>query len=206
MLTPEERAEIRARADAATGGLWVVVYDGTERSVETTESGRFVCHLNSNMLRYSDDADFIAAARTDVPRLLDALEAAERRATEYLEEAHMMSVRCDRHTEEQADVEDRLTAERDAARRWSAAWKAVATRKRKALHHTGGRLAMFRGRAVDAERRAYELREALRRLTSAFEAHRTATHKVEPKACRTCQDSNLALAEARAALAGEGAP
>ena len=143
----------------------------------------------------------------DVARLLDDLEAAERRATEYLEAARAISTRCDRHTGEQADLEDRLTAERDAARRWaalwkraaklrasvarqvqlgshlatkaaerdawkgraerterwSAAWKAVATRKRKALHHSGARMAMFRDRADMAEQLAYELGEDLRR-------------------------------------------
>ena len=31
---------------------------------------RFVCHLNSNMLRSTDDAEFIAHARRDVPFLL----------------------------------------------------------------------------------------------------------------------------------------
>lgn len=73
-MTPERLAEIRKRVDAATGGLWVVVHDGTERSVSTTESARFVCHLNSNMLRYSDDADFIAHARLDVPDLLAEMD------------------------------------------------------------------------------------------------------------------------------------
>lgn len=73
-MTDERIAGIRKRAEAATGGLWVVVHDGTERSISTTESGRFVCHLNSNMLRYSADADFIAHARADIPDLLAELE------------------------------------------------------------------------------------------------------------------------------------
>lgn len=69
-MTDDQLSAIERRCEAATGGLWVVVRDGTERSIETTESGRFICHLNSNMLKYTDDADFIANARKDVPFLV----------------------------------------------------------------------------------------------------------------------------------------
>lgn len=70
--------EIRARLEAATPGPWQTWPDGTEESVESVSVGRFVCHLNSNMRQFREDAAFIANAREDVPYLLaryDALAA-----------------------------------------------------------------------------------------------------------------------------------
>jgi len=89
-LSAERMDEIRKRCKATTGGYWVVVHDGTERSVATTESGRFICHLNSNMPRYSDDADFIAYAHADIADLLAALEAATTRLAAVEAEAAEM--------------------------------------------------------------------------------------------------------------------
>lgn len=70
-------AEIRARLEAATPGPWQTWPDGTEESVESVSVGRFVCHLNSNMRQFREDAAFIAHAREDVPYLLARLAAAE---------------------------------------------------------------------------------------------------------------------------------
>ena len=77
MVSDERIAEIKRRCEWATSAPWSVVTDGTESSVEATGLGRFVTHLNSNMHRYRDDAEFIAHARQDVPDLLDALAAAQ---------------------------------------------------------------------------------------------------------------------------------
>jgi hypothetical protein len=63
-------AEIKARADAATGGPW------------HEEAGN-VCGADARLVATGsriypvavDDANFIAAARTDVPKLVAALEA-----------------------------------------------------------------------------------------------------------------------------------
>lgn len=73
MMTPEELAAIRARCEAATPGLWTS-YENREVSPE----GYAVCGPTSTDIAYlgitnqdSYDADFIAYARTDVPKLLD---------------------------------------------------------------------------------------------------------------------------------------
>lgn len=67
---------IRARAEAATPGPWTTWVDG-----HNNHSG--VC-TDDGEVGISDDvegadAEFIAHARTDVPALLDALEAAQSR-------------------------------------------------------------------------------------------------------------------------------
>lgn len=74
LMTDERIDGIRRRAERATIGPWWVSRIGTEASIESEPLARFVCHLNSNMLRYSDDADFIAHARADIPDLLAELE------------------------------------------------------------------------------------------------------------------------------------
>ena len=72
-ITPDERAEWRALADAATPWPWDYYrphhasgYHEITRGQET-----LACQVSGG------DAAFIAAARTAVPRLLDALDAAE---------------------------------------------------------------------------------------------------------------------------------
>lgn len=81
-MTPEQRAEIRARAEAATEGGWG--FDGL--------NGNGSYYVVSDGHEYvvadgliEEDAVFIAHARTDVPALLDALDAAEA-AVERLQE------------------------------------------------------------------------------------------------------------------------
>jgi hypothetical protein len=72
-LTPEEIAAIRERAEKATPGPWTWLY-GLRNKLFTPVAlfhdgkivGRFV---------WEHDAEFIAHAREDIPRLLDALEA-----------------------------------------------------------------------------------------------------------------------------------
>ena len=84
LLTPAELAEIRARCDAATPGPWQ-----TEKGrVLTTEIGYLVAVAESVPAsfytakpagslyeRMAANAAFIAASRTDVPRLLATIEA-----------------------------------------------------------------------------------------------------------------------------------
>ena len=59
---------------------------------------------------------------------------------------------------------------------------------------------------VEALGEVERLRATLKNLIAAFVEHCTATHNVVPSACRTCQKGDQALADVRAALAGEGAP
>jgi hypothetical protein len=68
-LTSERRAEIAARAEAASPGPWAPSWtgyvDGAPNVGAVTRSG----------FRRPEDADFVAHARTDVPDLLAALDA-----------------------------------------------------------------------------------------------------------------------------------
>lgn len=69
MTDPRETlARIRAQADAATEGPWELLGDGEYVS----GPGILVAPDDGGVT--SADAEFIAAARTDVPALLDALE------------------------------------------------------------------------------------------------------------------------------------
>ena len=96
-MTPEQLANIQARADAATEGPW---------KIEPVESGRFAAvesHVYSArgihiLLSPGDgqaaqatnhDAEFIAAARTDVPALL-ALVREQQDRIERVRELHVL--------------------------------------------------------------------------------------------------------------------
>ena len=69
MTDPREAlARIRAQADAATEGPWELLGDGEYVS----GPGILVAPDDGGVT--SADAEFIAAARTNVPRLVDALE------------------------------------------------------------------------------------------------------------------------------------
>ena len=83
--TTDELAEIRARVDAATEGPWTASgeYAGSWEVTYTWRPGTELAEC-SRVLDVSDmgdacgnqgDAEFVAHARTDVPRLLDAVEA-----------------------------------------------------------------------------------------------------------------------------------
>lgn len=74
MLTHEQLADISQRAEAATPGPWMTVQPGGP-------NGSFwsICNQNGNIiaLRLSqspEDAAFIAAARADIPALLNAVD------------------------------------------------------------------------------------------------------------------------------------
>ncbi len=79
MLTPQERAEIRARADAATKGPWTLERDNCglyacEPDIwrESRDYDDYGTHPNDS------DAAFIAASRADIPRLLDDVDELEK--------------------------------------------------------------------------------------------------------------------------------
>jgi hypothetical protein len=102
-ITPERIAEIKARCEAATEGPWVVEDWGDETypspSIVAPPSTcipprGYPCEDLGNRIIYDEDGDcsdddinFIAHARADVPDLLAALEASERKVAE-LEEAN----------------------------------------------------------------------------------------------------------------------
>lgn len=76
-LTREELPAMRERCDKATPGPWGRnLYLGGANAIDRLNAyGEPVAHIADVYLR-TGDADFIAHAREDMPRLLDALEAA----------------------------------------------------------------------------------------------------------------------------------
>lgn len=78
-LQPEELKAIEARCEAATPGPWgrgcldeEMVYATTEIA-STGENGPLVAETYA--VNASSDADFIAHARTDIPRLIATIES-----------------------------------------------------------------------------------------------------------------------------------
>jgi hypothetical protein len=73
-MTPERLAEIRARAEAATPGPWRVVgRDFAIKGFPQVELPTKEQHYFP--VNFPCDADFIAAARTDIPDLLAYVDA-----------------------------------------------------------------------------------------------------------------------------------
>lgn len=77
-LTPDELAAMKRRCEAATKGPWVVDFDSRPHGAHQVMSGhRTICFLGIHPEDDSyaiDNADFIAAARTDLPRLIAEVE------------------------------------------------------------------------------------------------------------------------------------
>ena len=74
-MSPEERERLRTLADAATPGPWTREA-GWIRSPDGYQRAVVYC-TDDVRPSYEADGDFIAAARTAVPDLLDDLDAAE---------------------------------------------------------------------------------------------------------------------------------
>jgi Ead/Ea22-like protein len=77
-ITPEELATIRKRAEKATPGPWHV-YAAYSLSDITPETRTCIvdCVASDGTLA-REDAEFIAHAREDIPRLLDEIERLQR--------------------------------------------------------------------------------------------------------------------------------
>lgn len=99
-ITPDERAEWRALADAATPGPWEASIDDLTDEINVVHDQEYrawVAHTGMPGGPYAQEsAEFIAAARTAVPRLLDALDTADAEVARLREEA--APVRPDRET------------------------------------------------------------------------------------------------------------
>jgi ABC-type nitrate/sulfonate/bicarbonate transport system substrate-binding protein len=122
-LTPDDLADIEARAEAATEGPWVLgaewatVASGSDSVIhgyydgECPSCGEKIV-TTADVALHADDAEFIAKARTDVPRLVRALreawEVADRNADGY-------ATWTDRAREAEAE-RDRLRAQVEAVR------------------------------------------------------------------------------------------
>lgn len=82
-LTKEQRDAIRARVDAATKGPWLQAHhvDEPRALIAADRPAESLLALDRDGMAIMDkvaDAAFIASARSDVPALLDDLDAAER--------------------------------------------------------------------------------------------------------------------------------
>ena len=74
--------EIKARVEKASLGPWGAV-KGSEYDGVDTLSGELTWDDHNGEVFKPEDADFIAHARTDVPKLLAALEAVEALAEQW---------------------------------------------------------------------------------------------------------------------------
>lgn len=74
MSAAEELAAIRARAEAATPGPWTL-YDQDAGTELAGRFGRIAIPDSMHSVAWPANAKFIAHARTDVPRLLAAVDA-----------------------------------------------------------------------------------------------------------------------------------
>lgn len=80
-MTDEQLQKIRARCEAAATGPWV--FDGMHPEIQTPYSDRgfwLICSEGGDAL--SSDFEFIAAARTDIPTLLDEVDRLKARVAE----------------------------------------------------------------------------------------------------------------------------
>lgn len=81
MITHRELQEIKARAEKATPGPWTIEDEGdalVAKRCPEIEDDYVGCFSNLCLgeCKNTDDSEFIAASRTDIPKLIDALEEA----------------------------------------------------------------------------------------------------------------------------------
>ena len=119
-MTADERAALRALAEAATPGPW----ERGDWHIWSKADGvsREVCGMGG--WEHRDDGAFIAAARAAVPALLDALDAAEAErdearavASELIDKLSVAHVRANEAARLSSDANGRAE---DARRRWAA--------------------------------------------------------------------------------------
>ena len=114
-MTGEERSRLRALCEAATPGPWWT-YEPASGGVgvcsgASTDPRRLLMRSTAGAQRPDDDAAFAAAARTALPALLDALDAAEARATTAERERDAAVARIDDIDARRVRLEEiRLTA------------------------------------------------------------------------------------------------
>lgn len=78
MISQKELSEIKERAEKATAGPWELEYDSYRDSF-TVPKLKSVCEgcVGSTEFTDNDNAKFIAASRTDIPKLVEALEESQ---------------------------------------------------------------------------------------------------------------------------------
>lgn len=86
-MTPEEITKLRDQCNAATAGPWEANGTGAYVAMMSIVNDKIVKYVSApqaGMCLSETDIAFIAAAREAVPKLLDALEAAEARESKTL--------------------------------------------------------------------------------------------------------------------------
>ena len=79
-MSPADLAAMRVRSEKASKGPWVAVRGRSGRYCDWEVTGPL--HGAAGTLAFQSDAEFIAAARDDVPRLLDELNRLRTRVDE----------------------------------------------------------------------------------------------------------------------------
>lgn len=160
-ITPEERARLRALCDAATPGPWrwgwvntiyetITGWFGSTHRIKREESYVVFCGQHEPQCdpspksivcathRYRvgfDNAEFIAASRTALPQLIDALDAAEAEIAELKQQQpENLEARIDAYLNEQlpaVDPDKLAELKRDAER-----WREVERLTRYYSHHS----------------------------------------------------------------------
>lgn len=111
-LTPEDRDRLRELASGATPGPW-------EANGSLIGVGRAGSNFGQTWgLRWRQDIEFIAAARTAVPALLDMLEKAEAERDKYI---HLIGVLAEQVAAREANQE-RVRAALDRVRAHLIRW------------------------------------------------------------------------------------
>lgn len=93
-MNREQREEIRARAEAATEGPWFTGGAGRWPSLKPHE---LIVSPKYPLMEFEDteqgraDAKFVAAARTDVPALLDEIDRLTRERDDAIEEGNALA-------------------------------------------------------------------------------------------------------------------
>lgn len=118
-----DRDRLRALANAATPGPWESVWDEADEwySITGQSYEGFVCPEVATLTDEAD-ADFIAAAREALPRLLDYLDAAEQRIRDLTQEVRDERAACLDQMEQVQIRDARIKAVRDVLDRAEAAF------------------------------------------------------------------------------------
>ncbi|WNF07426.1 ead/Ea22-like family protein [Brevibacillus borstelensis] len=90
VITPQELAAIRERAEKATPGPWKLINYDNGFAVYASEVEMISDWYYENGFT-EENAEFIANARTDIPRLLDEIERLQERWVYAIENAEHMA-------------------------------------------------------------------------------------------------------------------
>lgn len=73
-MNAEKLNEIKERAEKATSGPWLALYEGTNAEIYSTKTAEDICEITAKDEYHAEDAEFISNAREDVPALVAEVE------------------------------------------------------------------------------------------------------------------------------------